>query len=157
MTAPSTGAVSTVTTLPAHAPTTTTVAPPTTPTTAASPHRLARCSPRCIAPQVEPGKFGEATYTVPDGTVLRITDFVVQNPNDDRGLATVAIGDQAPLLSWSLEFVAPIDRQPFVSPIEVQPGTVVHFVVTCTQVGSTTATSGTCQPTLALSGRTSPV
>ena len=108
-----------------------------------------------LAPQVAPGKFAEDSYTVPDGSVLRITDVIVQNPNGDRGSATFAVGDQT-LLSWSLDYVAPTLATPLVSPIEVPAGTVVHFVVTCTQVGPSAAASGTCQPALLLSGRVAP-
>ena len=86
--------------------------------------------------------------------MLRLTDFVVQNPNGDSGIAAVLIGDQE-LLSWSLEFVAPNDSRPFISPIEVGAGNVVRFVVTCTSVGPTSPTPGTCQPALTVSGRQS--
>jgi hypothetical protein len=85
--------------------------------------------------------------------VLRITSLVVQNPNDDRGSASFAVGDSQ-LLEWSLAFVAPTIDQPF--PLDVPAGGVVHFVVTCTQVGSTTATSGSCQPGLTIVGEQVP-
>lgn len=110
---------------------------------------------RRMSKAVAPGGTDEDTYTVPDGQILRLTDFVVQNPNSDRGIVSVAIGDE-PLLSWSLDYVLPSDSRPFISPIEVPGGTIVHFSVTCLSVGQSTATSGECQPSLTISGRLSP-
>ncbi len=133
------------------APTTVAATPPTTTTVTTSGALFSTL----LQANVAPGQFGEAAYTVPDGTVLRITDVIVQNPNGDRGVASLSVGDD-PKLSWTLEFVAPTLATPLVSPIEAAGGTVVHFVVTCTSVGSTTATTGTCRPAVLLSGLTAP-
>jgi hypothetical protein len=138
-------------------PTTTSIASTSTapPTTATAPTVTTPAGDpfvATLAAKVALGQFGEAPYTVPDGTVLRITDVVVQNPSGDFGQATMAVDDQN-LLSWSLEFVASTAAVPLTSPIEVHAGSVVHFVVTCVQVGPTTTTPGSCSPALFLSGR----
>lgn len=137
------------------APTTTTPAPttttaPTTPTAALGNGAGTAVTTR-LAPEVEAGKYGEDTYVVPDGSVLRITSFIVQNPNDDKGRAQVNIDDDEKL-EWSLEYVLPSLDQPF--PTELQPGQVIHFVVTCDQPGS--ATAGSCQPGLTILGEIVP-
>ncbi len=147
--------VASATTLPATTSTApTTVAPTVTsspgPTTAAVAGELFS---QTLAPKVTLNQLGEATYTVPDGTTLRITDVVVQNPNADAGRATFLIDDR-PMLNWSLEFVTSVDSRSFTTPLEAPAGSVLHFVVNCAQVGSANATSGQCEPVLLLSGTT---
>jgi hypothetical protein len=147
--------VASATTLPATTSTApTTVAPtvtsspgPTTPAVAGD------LFAQTLAPKVTLNQLGEATYTVPDGTMLRITDVVVQNPNADAGRATFLIDDR-PMLNWSLEFVTSVDSRSFATPLEAPAGSVLHFVVNCAQVGSANATSGQCEPVLLLSGTT---
>lgn len=99
---------------------------------------------------VPQGQTGANPYTVPAGQTLRVTDIVVQNPQQDQGTLVIARNSNA-LFTYSLTnmFGADID-QPLRTPLEFQSGEQVTVTVTCDGVGDLTGTA--CSPNVLLSG-----
>ena len=140
---------STTTTAPGPEPTTTVVAPTITvaPTAVIGAPLTKR-----LAVSVAPGQTDQVSYDVPAGSVLRVTDLVLQNPNFDRGQATLARGEDV-LYTWGMDNLPVIVSTALVTPIELQPGDRLVFTVSCTGVGG--GATGTCTPALLISGRES--
>jgi hypothetical protein len=105
--------------------------------------------------QAPPGQTQTATYVVPAGDILRVTDLVLQNPGFDKGEATLSRNDQV-LLSWGIDTMLFVPNA-FVTPIEVAAGDQLVFTLTCTAVGAgANTTTGTCSVALLVSGRIGP-
>lgn len=141
---------STTVTGPSGAPPTTVAAPTVTTVTTAN---AGQALSKRLAVSVAPGQTDQATYDVPAGSVLRLTDVVLQNPNFDRGEATLARGEEV-LLTWGIDNLPVFVSTPLVTPIELQPGDRLVFTVSCTGVGG--GSTGTCTPALLVSGRLIP-
>jgi len=90
---------------------------------------------------VPQGQTGANQYTVPAGQTLRVTDIIVQNPQQDQGTLVIARNTNA-LFTYSLTnmFGADID-QPLRTPLEFQSGEQVIVTVTCDGVGDLTGTA----------------
>lgn len=102
-----------------------------------------------------PGGAGAAeqstqTYTVPDGSTLLITQFIVQNPFGDLGSAVLRLG--AIPFEYDLANLDGFDaNQGFVDPVQLGSGDTVTFEVTCSAVGRVGA--DTCSPSATVIGR----
>lgn len=99
------------------------------------------------APQ---GQTNAAQYQVPAGKILRITDVLIQNPQQDQGTLIVSKNDVA-LLNYNLLLVLPDIAVPLVTPIELLAGEQLNVSVTCDGVGD--LTGSTCNPAVLASGR----
>ncbi|MEO5901218.1 MAG: hypothetical protein ABIR68_13990 [Ilumatobacteraceae bacterium] len=107
-----------------------------------------------LSVEVPPGQTLTTNYVVPAGSVFRLTDVWLQNPNFDVGTATLLRGDQA-LNTWLLSTTA-FAPVALVTPVEVPAGGQLVFSVTCVSVGTTAAPSGACSAALFISGRLVP-
>lgn len=94
----------------------------------------------------------EAT-TMPDGEIFDMTDVRLENPFNDKGVATLLINDQQ-VFVWSLENVRGSVFEPRITPIRLQPGDNVVFSVRCDEIGD--ATRATCSNSVNIGGVTSP-
>ena len=90
------------------------------------------------------------TYTVPDGSTLLITQYIVQNPYGDEGSATLRLGDIP--LEYDLANLDGFDaNQGFVDPVQLNGGDTITFEVTCGAIGR--AGAETCSPSATVIGR----
>jgi hypothetical protein len=105
-----------------------------------------------LAPPAPAGQTAALTVDVPPGTTFQLTDFAVQNPNKDAGVAVVMNGAN-PIYTISLADVLGDKRIALVSPIEVVGGTALVFQVTCNGGGDL---SGNCTTSMLVSGRMVP-
>lgn len=94
------------------------------------------------------GETLAATYAVPTGKSLRVTDIVVQNPQLDQGVLVVARGDEV-LLTYNLANVFSDITVPFVTPLVFDEGQVLTVTATCSGIGD--ATISTCTPAVLVS------
>jgi hypothetical protein len=93
------------------------------------------------------------TYTVPQGSVLLVTQFIVQNPFGDEGSAVLRLGTIP--FEYDLANLDGIDaNQGFVDPVQLNAGDTITFVVTCAAIGR--AGAETCSPSAAVIGRMLP-
>ncbi len=93
----------------------------------------------------------DQSVTIPDGGVFDMTDIRVENPSDDRGVATLLVNSE-PLLIWSLEYVRGSFFEPRITPIRLDPGDNVSFSVKCDEIGDTSR--ATCTNAVVIVGRT---
>jgi hypothetical protein len=107
---------------------------------------------RMLAPAAPAGQTTSVTVDVPAGSTFELTDFALQNPDRDAGLAVLMIGT-TPIYRVSLTDVLGDKRASFVSPIEVPGGSTLVFEVNCS--GANDA-SGTCTTAMLVSGRMVP-
>jgi hypothetical protein len=88
---------------------------------------------------------GTASYTVPAGKVLQVTDIVLENmANDDKGTLSIQ-RNGATLLSVALENFRDLDYH-FVSPIIFTGGQKLQLLT------NVTTCNGTCQPAVYYTG-----
>ncbi|MCU1394733.1 MAG: hypothetical protein JWM34_3161 [Ilumatobacteraceae bacterium] len=98
----------------------------------------------------DPNATVPATYTVEAGKELRLTDFILQNVNDDSGRATVLKNDVV-ITQWNLSTAyANNDPLQFVSPVVFEAGSTLTFQLHCDGVGA--AGAGKCSDGLLVSG-----
>lgn len=95
------------------------------------------------------GATGTAVYEVPSGSVLAISDLLLQNPGSDEGTVTLLRNDEV-LFRWSLGTVFGDVVRPFVTPIQLSGGEQLRMQVQCTLVGD--AAAGVCTPGIVVSG-----
>jgi hypothetical protein len=82
------------------------------------------------------------TYTVPQGSALLVTQFIVQNP---LRLGTIPF-------EYDLANLDGVDaNQGFVDPVQLNPGDTITFIVTCAAIGR--AGAETCSPSATVIGR----
>ncbi|MEU8530816.1 hypothetical protein AB0C77_35320 [Streptomyces sp. NPDC048629] len=74
-----------------------------------------------------------ATYKVPDGKVLRLTDLVLENPQGDAGTVTISVGGK-PLLAPALENFREQDFH-WASAILAGPKQEITVTISCRTVG----------------------
>ena len=72
--------------------------------------------------------------TLADGGVFDLTDIRVENPYNDRGIATLLVNSE-PLFIWSLENIRGSFFEPRITPIRLDPGDNVTFSVKCDEIG----------------------
>jgi len=76
----------------------------------------------------------DQSNTLPDGAVFDMTDIRVENPFNDRGVATLLVNSE-PVFIWSLENVRGSVFEPRITPIRLDPGDNVTFSVRCDEIG----------------------
>ncbi len=107
---------------------------------------------KLLAPAAPAGQTAALTVDVPAGTTFQLTDFALQNPDKDAGVAVLMNGT-APIYTLALGDVVGDKRVSLVSPIEVLGGTSLVFQVTCSGGGDL---SGNCTTSMLVSGRMVP-
>ena len=107
---------------------------------------------KLLAPAAPAAQTKSITVDVPAGTTFELTDFFVQNPDRDTGVARLLNGSNV-IYTLSLADVLGVQRQSLVSPIEVLGGTSLVFEVNCS--GANDA-SGNCTTSMLVSGRMVP-
>jgi len=93
----------------------------------------------------------DQSVTIADGGPFDLTDLRVENPFDDRGVATLLVNTE-PIFIWSLENVRGQYFEPRITPIRLDPGDNVTFSVRCDQIGD--AARSTCTTALNMVGVT---
>ena len=91
----------------------------------------------------------DESTTLPDTGVFDLTDLRVENPFDDRGVATLLVNTE-PIFIWSLENVRGVWFEPRITPIRLDPGDNVTFSVRCDEIGD--ASRSTCTTALNMGG-----
>lgn len=90
------------------------------------------------------------TYTVPAGSRLLLTQFIVQNPYGDEGSAVLRIGSIP--FEYDLVNLDGIDaNQGFLDPVQLAAGETITFEVSCGAVGRAGAAG--CSPSATIIGR----
>lgn len=93
----------------------------------------------------------DQSTTLADGGVFDMTDIRVENPYNDRGIATLLVNSE-PLFIWSLENIRGSFFEPRITPIRLDPGDNVTFSVKCDEIGDTGRS--TCTNAVVIIGRT---
>lgn len=93
----------------------------------------------------------DQSTTLADGGVFDLTDIRVENPYNDRGIATLLVNSE-PLFIWSLENIRGSFFEPRITPIRLDPGDNVTFSVRCDEIGDTGRS--TCTNAVVIIGRT---
>ena len=91
----------------------------------------------------------DQSTTLADGAVFDLTDVRVENPYNDRGIATMLVNSE-PLFIWSLANVRGSLFEPRITPIRLEAGDNISFSVRCDEIGDTSRS--TCTNALNLSG-----
>lgn len=84
----------------------------------------------------------DQSTTLADGAVFDMTDIRVENPFNDRGVATLLVNSE-PAFIWSLENVRGSVFEPRITPIRLAPGDNITFSVRCDEIGDTSRTTCT--------------
>ena len=92
----------------------------------------------------------DQSTTLADDAAFEMTDIRVENPYNDRGVATLLVNSE-PLFIWSLENVRGSIFEPRITPIRLDAGDNVTFSVRCDEIGDTSRS--TCTNALNLVGR----
>jgi hypothetical protein len=108
---------------------------------------------KLLAPAAPAGQTASVTVDVPAGSTFQLTDFALQNPDQDAGVAVLMNG-ATPIYTVPLADVQGDKRVSWVSPPEVPGGTSLVFQVTC--VGPGGVASGACTAAMLVSGRMVP-
>jgi len=96
----------------------------------------------------------ESVLVPPDSRFL-LTDVVLQNPNNDLGVARLLQNDDV-LYTWNLgEMTSANEFQPRVSALPFEPGDNIVFSVDCEAAGDVTATG--CDVSVLLAGQLVPI
>lgn len=105
---------------------------------------------------VEPAltQTADQSTTMPAGEYFDMSDVRIENPFNDRGVATLLVNGEQ-LFIWSLENVRGSVFEPSITPIRLQPGDIVAFSVKCDEIGD--ATRSTCTNAVNVGGETVPV
>jgi len=93
----------------------------------------------------------DQSTTIADGATFGLTDIRVENPYNDRGVATLLVNSE-PIFIWSLENVRGSVFEPRITPIPLDPGDNVTFSVRCDEIGDTSRS--TCTTAVNLIGLT---
>jgi hypothetical protein len=95
----------------------------------------------------------DQSTTLPDGAVFDVTDIRVENPYNDRGVATLLVNSE-PLFIWSLENIRGSVFEPRITPIRLDGGDNITFSVRCDEIGDTSRS--TCTNALNIVGSSLP-
>lgn len=108
---------------------------------------------KLLAPATPAGQTASVTVEVPADSTFQLTDFALQNPDKDAGVA-VLLNSTNEVYRFSLGDVNLGDKRvSLVSPIEVTGGTSLVFEVICSGANDP---SGNCTTTMLVSGRMVP-
>ncbi len=125
-----------------------------TSTTLANPDTTGAATSQRLSVEAPVGQTQTANYVVPAGDILRVTDVVLQNPDFNKGVATLSRNDQV-LLTWGIDTMLFVPTA-LVTPIEIAAGDQLVFSVTCTAAGASAGATGACSVALLVSGRSGP-
>jgi hypothetical protein len=95
----------------------------------------------------------DQSTTLPEGAVFDLTDLRVENPYNDRGVATMLVNSE-PLFIWSLENIRGSVFEPRITPIRLDAGDNLTFSVRCDEIGDTSRS--TCTNALNIVGVSQP-
>jgi hypothetical protein len=95
----------------------------------------------------------DQSTTLPAGAVFDVTDIRVENPYNDRGVATLLVNSE-PLFIWSLENIRGSVFEPRITPIRLDAGDNLTFSVRCDEIGDTSRS--TCTNALNIVGLSQP-
>jgi hypothetical protein len=84
----------------------------------------------------------DQSTTLADGAVFDMTDIRVENPYNDRGVATLLVNSE-PMFIWSLENIRGSFFEPRITPIRLNPGDNLTFSVRCDEIGDTSRSTCT--------------
>ncbi len=84
----------------------------------------------------------DSTTTIADDSTFDLTDVRIENPYNDRGIATLLVNTE-PVFIWSLENVRGSFFEPRITPIRLEPGDNVAFSVRCDEIGDTSRSTCT--------------
>jgi hypothetical protein len=104
-----------------------------------------------MEPKSPVGQTAPFSVDVPAGKNLNLTEYTVQNPDGDSGVATLVNGTTQ-LGRWTLADINGDKKYTYVSPIVVKGGTSLVLNVLCIGVGDVGGT-GNCTTTMFISGR----
>ncbi|MER7755081.1 hypothetical protein [Kitasatospora sp. NPDC097643] len=137
---------------PTPAPSSSPTATPATPGAGPAPGPGATLFSSRLRATAAAGAQGSATYAVPEGRTLRLTDLVLENPQGDSGTVTIAVDGNA-LLAPALENFREQDFH-WASPIVITANQKVTVTVDCRQVGHPASgpTPTTCASAALISG-----
>jgi hypothetical protein len=108
-----------------------------------------------IAVDVAIGQERSESVLVPPDSHFLLTDVVLQNPNNDLGVARLLQNDEV-LYTWNLgEMTSANEFQPRVSALPFGPGDSIVFSVACAAAGDVAATG--CDVSVLLTGQLVPV
>ncbi|MEY2580752.1 MAG: hypothetical protein QOE09_601 [Ilumatobacteraceae bacterium] len=108
---------------------------------------------KLLAPASPAGQTLSQTVDVPAGSTFQLTDFALQNPDQDTGVMRLLNGSEE-IYRLPLADVNTGDKRvSWVSPIEIVGGTSLVFEVNCVGAGNI---SGACTATMLVSGRMVP-
>jgi hypothetical protein len=91
----------------------------------------------------------DQSSTTPDGEVFDMTDVRIENPFNDKGVATLLVNGEQVFI-WSLDNIRGQLFEPRITPIRLQPGDNVTFSVRCDEIGD--ATRSTCTNAINIGG-----
>lgn len=100
-----------------------------------------------VAPQLT--QTADQASTMPDGEIFDMTDVRIENPFNDRGVATLLVNGEQVFI-WSLDNIRGQLFEPRITPIRLQPGDNVTFSVRCDEIGD--ATRSTCTNAINIGG-----
>lgn len=107
-----------------------------------------------IAVDVAIGQERSESVLVPPDSRFLLTDVVLQNPNNDLGLARLLQNEEV-LYTWNLgEMTSANEFQPRVSALPFEPGDSIVFSVACAAAGDVAATG--CDVSVLLTGQLVP-
>ncbi|MGB0112369.1 MAG: hypothetical protein WBP59_04040 [Ilumatobacteraceae bacterium] len=95
----------------------------------------------------------DQSTTMVDGEVFEMTDLRIENPFNDKGVATLLVNTE-PVFIWGLDNVRGSYFEPRITPIRLQPGDNVTFSVKCDEIGD--ATRSTCTNAVNVGGQILP-
>jgi len=87
--------------------------------------------------------------TMPAGEFFDMTDVRIENPFNDKGVATLLVNGEQVFI-WSLDNIRGQLFEPRITPIRLQPGDNVTFSVRCDEIGD--ATRSTCTNAINIGG-----
>jgi hypothetical protein len=104
-----------------------------------------------IAVDVAIGQERSESVLVPPDSRFLLTDVVLQNPNNDLGIARLLQNEDV-LYTWNLgEMTSANEFQPRVSPLPFEPADSIVFSVSCAAAGDVAATG--CDVSVLLTGQ----
>ncbi len=100
-----------------------------------------------VAPSLT--QTADESATMPDGEIFDMTDVRIENPFNDKGVATLLVNGEQVFI-WSLDNIRGQLFEPRITPIRLQPGDNVTFSVRCDEIGD--ATRSTCTTAINIGG-----
>lgn len=89
------------------------------------------------------------TLPIPDGQLFDMTDVRIENPYNDRGLATLLVNGET-IFIWSLQNIRGQYFEPRITQVRLQPGDNVTFAVRCDEISD--AIRPTCTNAINIGG-----